>query len=140
MVRINLIYPGCLADEHLRAEYAEILMLVGYVRKHPDAFGIPCSYCLGKGHVRFFKDKLLYLKKRYEEIKHEMRSRGFRARRSVNLRGFPPEMLKDWEPSREDKETVKKRIVEKLRLKPHYYHYYGEKRSLDFLVGLVEGC
>ena len=61
MVRINLVHPKKLADQHLIAEYNEILMLIGYVRKYPPLENIPDSYKLGKGHVKFFKNKLDYL-------------------------------------------------------------------------------
>ena len=36
MVRINLVEPKKLADQHLIAEYDEILMLLGYVRRYPE--------------------------------------------------------------------------------------------------------
>ena len=58
MVRINLINPRYLADQHLIAEYDEILMLLGYVKRYPKIDDIPTNYCLGKGHIRFFKDKI----------------------------------------------------------------------------------
>ena len=35
MVRINLINPKSLADQHLIAEYNEILMLLGHIDKFP---------------------------------------------------------------------------------------------------------
>ena len=73
MVRVNLIPPRKLADQHLIAEYNEILMLLGYVRKYPMTEEIPKNYCLGKGHIKFFKNKLLYLKKRHENLKNEMK-------------------------------------------------------------------
>ena len=78
MVRVNLISPKLLSDQHLIAEYNEILMLLGYVRKYPKLVGIPKDYCLGKGHILFFKDKLGYLKERHELLKKEMRIRGFK--------------------------------------------------------------
>ena len=74
MVRVNLIHPKSLADQHLIAEYDEILMLLGYVRRYPKKENIPEKYTLGKGHIKFFKDKLLYLKKRHELIKEEMKN------------------------------------------------------------------
>ena len=68
MVRINLIKPEKLSDQHLIAEYNEILMFFGYVRKYPKLNKVPLKYCLGEGHILFFKNKLLYLKKRHELI------------------------------------------------------------------------
>ena len=57
MVRVNIINPKYLADQHLRAEYLEIIMLVTYVRKHPKIKKeLPKKYCLGTGHILFFKD------------------------------------------------------------------------------------
>ena len=53
MVRINIIEPRKLADQHLIAEYNEILMLFGYVRKHPRRENIPERYLLGPGHIKF---------------------------------------------------------------------------------------
>ncbi len=72
MVRINLLNPKNLSDQHLIAEYLEIMMLAGYARKHPSLDGIPERYCLGKGHIKFFKNKLKYLEKRHGLIKKEM--------------------------------------------------------------------
>jgi deoxyribonuclease (pyrimidine dimer) len=140
MVRINLIYTSSLTDEHLRAEYNEILMFFGYLKKYPEAFGIPCAYCLGKGHIRFFKDKLLYLKDRFEEIKHEMQLRGFKTRKSVDISKFPKELRNDWQPSEKDLAIIKERLKEKINLKPDYYHYYGKKRPKAFLLGLIDSC
>jgi deoxyribonuclease (pyrimidine dimer) len=59
MVRINLIKPNYLTDEHLIAEYNEILMLLGYVRKYPKLNNnIPKEYKLGKGHILFLQRQL----------------------------------------------------------------------------------
>jgi len=85
MVRINLINPKKLADQHLIAEYDEILMLLGYVKKYPRLGKIPGKYSLGKGHILFFKNKLKYLKKRHELIKLEMKKRGLMQRKPSNL-------------------------------------------------------
>jgi hypothetical protein len=53
MVRVNLVQPEMLADQHLIAEYNEILMLTAYIRTHPETADLPKHYCLGKGHMRF---------------------------------------------------------------------------------------
>ena len=135
MVRVNLVRPSSLSDQHLIAEYDEILMLLAYARKYPSPEAIPKSYCLGKGHIKFFKNKLLYLKKRHEGLKKEMRKRGFKASKTISLKGFPKEMLNDWKPSAKDKEIIKKRIEWKLRKKPKFYRYYGEHKGLKFFLG-----
>ncbi len=137
MVRINLIEPWRLADQHLVAEYDEILMLLGHCRKYPKSRKIPSSYCLGPGHICFFKDKLLYLKKRHEELKREMIRRGFKPTKDVNLRDFHRSLLNDWKPGESDFKIIRKRLIERLKQKPGFYRYYGERKSLRFLIGLL---
>jgi deoxyribonuclease (pyrimidine dimer) len=138
MVRINIINPKKLADQHLLAEYNEILMLFGYVKKHPKKYKIDHDYCLGKGHVIFFKDKLLYLKKRHELIKKEMHRRGFKRNKTIDLDEFPKDLRKDWRPKTRDLLLIKRRLREKINLKPEYYRYEGEKRKKKFFLNLLK--
>jgi deoxyribonuclease (pyrimidine dimer) len=138
MVRINIIKPCYLTDQHLVAEYLEILMLVSYARKHLSFSNISQSYRLGTGHITFFKNKLRYLKKRHEELKSEMRKRGFTTRKTVDLSYFSKEHLNDWKPTEPDKKLIRKRLIEKIKEKPGFYRYYGKYRSNDFLLGLVK--
>lgn len=138
MVRINLLKPKQLADQHLIAEYNEILMLFGHVKKFPKINDMPSDYCLGKGHITFFKNKLLYLKKRHEEIKKEMKKRGYATNKTINLKQYDMELCNDWKPKRCDKELIRKRITEKLKKKPEYYRYYGEKKPVQNLIELLK--
>ena len=43
-----------------------------------DKKEIPCQYVLGKGHVKFFYDKMGFLKRRFEELVSEMKNRGYK--------------------------------------------------------------
>ena len=138
MVRINLISPKKLADQHLIAEYNEILMLLGYVKKYPEISELPENYCLGKGHIKFFKNKLLYLKKRHELIKKEMKKRGFNAKMRVNLNEFSKELVNDWKPLKKDKKIIINRLKEKIEQKPDYYNYYKEKKPKEFFIEILE--
>jgi len=138
MVRVNLISPNKLSDQHLIAEYDEILMLLGYVKRFPAPIGIPNEYALGEGHMKFFKDKLLYLKKRHDLLKSEMSKRNFNTNITVNPRGFPKELLNDWKPSQKAIEKIKERLIFKIRLKPKYYRYYGEYKEPDFFIELIK--
>ncbi len=140
MVRINLINPRMLADQHLVAEYDEILMLLGYVRRYPSIVrdNIPKKYKLGEGHMLFFKDKLVYLKRRHESLKREMQRRGFATRKSINLKEFPNGLCNDWHPSPSDIFVIKKRIVQKIESKPDFYRYCRKKKSVAFLVDLIK--
>ncbi len=142
MVRINLINPKFLADQHLIAEYNEILMLFGYVRKHPHTHfnDIPKNYKLGQGHILFFKNKLRYLKKRFELIKKEMFRRGFSGKKEINLEGIDKELLNDWKVLGKDKVIIKSRLMEKINLKPSYYRYYGEHKTKKFFMEMIKNA
>lgn len=137
MVRINLVLPKYLADQHLIAEYVEILMLVSTARIHPVQRNLPPHYVLGPGHITFFKDKLGYLKQRHERLKVEMRRRGFRAEKSISLRGFPASQRKNWRPTAQALACIRKRLLLKIRRKPGYYRYCGEARSYAFFRALL---
>lgn len=137
MVRVNLVNPKCLTDQHLVAEYDEMLMLMAYVREHQNLEGMPKNFCLGKGHIKFFKNKIGYLKKRHELLKKEMRRRGFAARKTLNVKGIDKGLLKDWSPNPQDLQIIKKRIKQKICLKPEWYRYYGKHKTKKFLLELV---
>ena len=137
MVRINIIDPGSLADQHLIAEYNEILMLLGYVRMHPSCKNIPKKYCLGKGHILFFKNKLSYLKKRHTDIRKEMVKRGFKPKVAVDLRVFRKELKHDWKPCKDDARIIKERLISKINKKPRFYRYYGKKKCAPDLTALI---
>jgi len=138
MVRINLIKPKSLADQHLIAEYNEILMLLGHVGKFPVIKYRPKKYCLGKGHINFFKDKLQYLKERHELVKKEMKKRGFKISKTINLNKYPKEYRNNWKPKFKDKSIIKKRLITKINLKPKYYRYKGEKKTKKYFIDLIK--
>lgn len=140
MVRVNILNPKYLADQHLVAEYLEILMLVGYARKNPGEEGIPKEYCLGKGHILFFKNKLMYLKERHEIIKEEMKKRGFKTNVEINILDIDKGLYRNWEPSIKDKEIIKRRLIEKINKKPGFYRYYGKVRDGKFWMKMVKNA
>lgn len=137
MVRINLIKPKSLADQHLVAEYNEILMFLGHVRKFPAPNNIPERFTLGSGHIRFFKDKLGFIAQRHELLKDEMRRRGFVPQKTINLEEFPEELRNDWRPMLGDYELIRNRIKEKIALKPDFYRYEGKPREPEFFQNLL---
>tara|TARA_R110000851_G_scaffold85210_1_gene185418 strand:- start:2061 stop:2480 length:420 start_codon:yes stop_codon:yes gene_type:complete len=85
MTRINVVPVEILTDKHLLAEYKEITRPFNkaYKRLQDNNLNYNKSdhYLLNTGHESFFFDKILYLHKRYEQIKVEMLARGF----NVNL-------------------------------------------------------
>ena len=138
MVRVNLIQPSRLSDQHLIAEYDEILMLVAYIKNKPSIDSLPQNYCLGKGHMRFFKDKVNYLKERHELLKKEMVNRGFKTEKTIDLDSFDSLNKGIWQPGEDDFKIIKARIKEKLALKPTYYRYYSKYKSTDFFFNLLD--
>lgn len=137
MVRINIVKPNILTDQHLIAEYNEILMLLGHVKKVPTIKNIPEKYCLGKGHINFFKNKLKYLQKRHEQIKKEMKNRKYKPKISIKLNEYKKELQNNWKPQKNDEKIIKKRIIEKLKKKPEFYTYYGKHKPLSQLIKIT---
>jgi len=137
MVRVNLVNPKQLADQQLVAEHNEILILIAYIKKYPACEDLPKEYCLGPGHMRFFKDKIAFLHNRHESLKKEMKLRGFKTTKKVSLKGFKKQNLKDWKPTEKDLKIIKKRLTEKLKKKPEFYRYNGKKGELKFFLNLL---
>ena len=79
MTRINAgIHPSELCNKRLLAEHREIKRIPNIIKSGKAVLDdIPEDFTLGNGHVRFFYNKLLYLKKRYIEIYNELRRRDF---------------------------------------------------------------
>lgn len=116
MTRINAgIPPSELSDLHLRAEHREIKRIPNTIKSgKAKVTGIPETFRLGTGHVKFFYDKLKYLHDRYNSLLNECRQRGF------NMTDFndawdnvPPELYNDWEPTDEARSIVRQRIKER---------------------------
>tara|TARA_B110000116_G_scaffold140098_1_gene121449 strand:+ start:33 stop:506 length:474 start_codon:yes stop_codon:yes gene_type:complete len=130
MTRINIVSVHQLFDQHLIAEYREILMVPAALKRTLnsktglDQSKISKTYTLNSGHVYFFYDKGQYLCKRYKEIIDEMKRRGFKPNLS---RKFPKDIFlknnlyNDWTPQPEELEIIKKRIKSKIKQKPHWY-------------------
>jgi hypothetical protein len=117
MTRINCgIKPAELVDKHLMAEHREIKRIPNCISKGRYSMkGQPDKFTLGTGHVKFFYDKLLYLKNRYEKIYAECKNRGF----NVTYYGdawidVPQELMGDYEPTDEDRAIIRERITERL--------------------------
>lgn len=130
MTRINLIDPSVLTDKHLMAEYRELPRVFTAVnklvfhrkenerlgdgwRKFMESDQISSSYCLGKGHVKFFYNKLPWLIERYRTIYYELRiKRQFNLDKELSnhilndakflLNSIRLDMIEDWLPSLEE--------------------------------------
>ena len=73
--------------------------------------GIPEQFSLGKGHVKFFYNKLGYLHARYVEIRKECEARGFNITDYEDaFIGLPDDLYGTWEPAAEDIRIIEERI------------------------------
>lgn len=118
MTRINLIEPSKLSGRHLVAEYRELPRVFGLARKYTgDCSDLPKAYTMGKGHVRFFYNKLGWLIKRQRKLIREMQRRGYEPKHtdpSGLLDGVRDCLCNDWRPTRKDKAISEARIQERL--------------------------
>lgn len=134
MTRINLVAPRELTDQHLIAEYREIFMVAGSLRRTLkskrgfDANKVPKQFTLNAGHVYFFYDKGKYLHLRYDALVREMQRRGFAP---DPARTFPANIFirhnlyHDWTPAPDDLRIIRKRLREKIAMKPGWYRRTG---------------
>ena len=125
MTRINLVPPSELCDQHLLAEHRELTRIPNAVAKGKfNLQGQPTDYKLGEGHVRFFFNKLAFLKRRYDELHLECKARGF------NVQYIWPENLPknaelwaDYQATSEalalNRERIALRLPIKARFTPH---------------------
>jgi len=118
MTRINSgISPKQLTNKHLLAEHREIKRVPNLVsRGRYNLKSIPPQFTLGKGHVAFFYDKLLYLKNRYEEIHQECLNRNFNVQYWGNAwDSIPPQFMNDYKPTDNDIKIITERINQRLQ-------------------------
>jgi hypothetical protein len=118
MTRINVgVLPSELSDKHLLAEHREIKRIPNKVSSGKyNLDGIPERFKLGTGHVKFFYDKLMYLKRRYESLYEECVRRGF----DVTYFGgawsnVPEKLMNDYVETGEDRIIVLERIKERTK-------------------------
>ena len=117
MTRINVVPVEELCNQHLFAEFRELTRIPNSIAsgkmqvQYRDA---PLKYTLGTGHVKFFADKLLFLKKRYDNLYQELIKRGYSCTYI-----WPDELPKysvwlDYVPTEEALEINRARIKERL--------------------------
>lgn len=117
MTRINTgVPPTKLTDKHLIAEHREIKRIPNLISKGKyNMKGQPSRFTLGIGHVKFFYDKMLYLKIRYRRLYNECIKRGFNVQNYTSAwDGIPLRLMNDYKPTRRATKLVKERIQERL--------------------------
>ena len=117
MTRINVVPVEELCDQHLLAEHRELTRIPNcIVRGRYSLVGQPSKYVLGKGHVKFFYDKLSYLHKRYNMLHEECFRRGFRPGWCWPLDVSNQfELWGDYTPTEEAKALNRERIADRMK-------------------------
>ena len=113
MTRINVgIPPIELNNQHLIAEHREIKRIPNCIAKGKyNMDDIPEKFKLGTGHVKFFYNKLLYLKNRYISLYNECIKRGFNVQNYISAwDNIPQELMNDYKVQDNDIKIIKQRI------------------------------
>lgn len=122
MTRINAhIPPANLCDQHLIAEYREILRTNALANNRADKEGkamlqkLPKTFTLGNGHVTFFYDKLEYIRLRFNSLRNELLNRGVNAgiTYDANSNTRNTWLYNDWAPESAANQMVIDRILER---------------------------
>lgn len=131
MTRINSnLDPRVLKRAHLLAELREITMVPASLKRSLKTKSekevlnsIPKQFTLNTGHVKFFYNKLGFLKNRFYRLADEMNRRGYNADRTRDIAfdGFSDIWYNDWESNLEADEIVRERINFRISQKPHLY-------------------
>ncbi len=138
MTRINAsIRPHELTNSMLFAEYREIKRVPNKVKanKYSEKSKIPNEFTLNTGHELFFKDKILYLKKRSDELYQECLRRGINAQDySDCYKDIPIEYFNDWQETTKARVLLKERINLRLTESKQIHRYYNRIVSLDEIL------
>lgn len=133
MTRINVVDPKYLTDQHLMAEYRELPMVIGSLKRSlRSTNGLPKigeKYSLNGGHVKFFYNKGKFLYRRYLALIDELIKRGYNLSidRNPDWNVFTENNLNnDWIPDKHSLEVNSERIFLRIMMKPHWYKYRGE--------------
>lgn len=116
MTRINVgVNPRELPSKLLLAEHREITRIPNAVKTGRAILtNIPAKFTLGAGHVKFFYDKLGYLKIRYNSLHDECLKRGFKVTdKSDSFIGINQSLLNDYDEKPSDRIVIIERITSK---------------------------
>lgn len=143
MTRINLVDPAELADQHLFAEFREIKMVPKALSRSLKARGltgvlkaIPPVFTLNTGHVMFFYNKGLYLRRRYNQLQLELYKRDFdfdvHSPLDPDRVWYAQDVLnQDYAPTPEALAIIRKRIAEKIAMKPAWYRWSNNYHACE---------
>lgn len=116
MTRINTgVRPSELPSKLLIAEHREIKRIPNTITSGKARIdNIPSQFTLNAGHVKFFYNKLSYLKKRYIALYNECVLRGFNVQNYIAAwDNIPNSLMNDYSEQKRDRELIIERIKNK---------------------------
>lgn len=140
MTRINVVPVQELCDQHLLAEHREITRIPNGVitgKLSADYPDMPTEYVLGPGHVKFFTNKLMFLRKRYFQLFEECRLRNFHVnfnfpdQHYAPLCRYYPELLQDYIPTEAALAINRERIRQRMPATPRFTPNDGTAKLMD---------
>jgi len=117
MTRINCgVSPEKLTNVHLLAELRELPRIPNMIKNGRYSLeNKPVEFTLGTGHVKFFYDKLEYLRKRYENLYGEGIKRGLNIKYLEGLfSDLPEKLMNDYCETPKDTSLIVERIKERI--------------------------
>jgi hypothetical protein len=137
MTRVNAsIRPAELSNSMLFAEYREIKRIPNTLKSGKAVVkNLPKEFKLDTNHVKFFYDKILYLKKRSDELYKECLKRGINVQDySDCYKDIPPHLFNDWRETTKARELLKERINLRLTESKQVHRYYNRVVSLNEIL------
>lgn len=134
MTRINAsIQPFELSNSMLFAEYREIKRIPNTIKTGKAVIkDIPKQFKLEKMHVKFFYDKILYLKNRSDALYIECLKRGINVPDySDCYKDIPSHLFNDWRETKESRELLKERINKRLTESKQVIRFYDKVVDLE---------
>lgn len=122
MTRVNsAIQPEVLCDQHLLAEYREMLRLISHSFKHKSdpKTKIPSTFTLGTGHVMFFLNKGKFLLTRHKQICDELAKRGYQT--TLSYSNHADTYHNEYSTTMPEFNTLVERITLRMPPLPKYY-------------------
>lgn len=134
MTRINASIRAIeLSNSMLFAEYREIKRIPNTIKSGKAVIkDIPTTFKLSTNHVKFFYDKILYLKRRSDALYIECLKRGINAEDySDCYNDIPPHLFNDWRETKESRELLKERINLRLTESKQIIRFYDKIVTLE---------
>ena len=134
MTRINAgIRVEELSNSMLFSEYREAKRIPNTIKSGKAVIkNIPTEFKLATNHVKFFYDKIMYLKRRSDALYIECLRRGINAEDYRDCyKDIPQHLFNDWRETKESRELLKERINKRLTESKQTIRFYDKIVTLE---------